>query len=39
MANRFGGGAKQWWRNGMEAHATLIFEGRRCIYSAADLGF
>jgi len=27
----------QWWRNGVEAHATLIFEGRRCCwYRAAE---
>ena len=26
----------QWWRNSVEVQ---IFEGRRCIYSAADLGF
>ena len=39
MANRCGGGAKQWWQNNKEAQAALIFEGRRCIYSAADLGF
>jgi len=25
MANRCGGGAKQWWQNSVEAQATLIF--------------
>jgi len=39
MANHGGGGVKQWWWNVLEAQAALIFEGRRCIYSATDLGF